>query len=479
MDLISKFFILFFACVLIGYYLVPRKTQWLFLLAASLGFYAHAGLSFFPFLCFSILTSYLAGLALESSTDSKVRKWVLALAVACNAGILILFKIAHGIPAVSEILEKKNSFLVILFPLGISYYTLQVIAYLVDVYRRTVPAERNLFRYALFVSFFLQIVQGPIPRYSDLSKELYREHSFEYCNLAHGGQLILWGLIKKMVLADRLGVVVSTIFENPFAGSEVALALAFFTFQLYADFSGCVDLVRGCAEMMGIRMAENFQHPFFARSIREFWRCWHISLSTWLRDYIYIPLGGSRKGRIRTWINVLLTFCISGLWHGFTANYLLWGMLHGLYQIAGDVLRPIREKAVRISRTNMNTLGFHLLQSGATFLLVSFSWIFFRAESMKQTKHLLRHLFLNFHFPTVIQHLYSFNLEREYMNLMFILIVFVLIVEWLQTKGSVREKIDRQPLPVRWGIYLIGILAVILLGNYGLNTSGMFLYTQF
>jgi D-alanyl-lipoteichoic acid acyltransferase DltB (MBOAT superfamily) len=377
------------------------------LLAASLFFYACWNPFYLVLILFSVAVTWAAGLFMEGRTRT-LKKIILVLSLILNLGILFFFKyynffaatvnsLLAGIwPGTRRVFPAFN----LLLPAGISFYTFQALGYAVDVYRGTIKAERGFITYALFVTFFPQLLAGPIERAADLLPQFKTDHQFDYDRVTAGLKLAAWGMFKKTVIADRLAVYVSAVYENPGVYPAPALLLAtfFFAFQIYCDFSGYSDIAVGTARILGFRLTTNFRDPYFSASIGEFWRRWHISLSTWLKDYVYIPLGGNRKGVFRRNLNLLVTFALSGLWHGAAWHFVCWGLLHGLFQIiersAAGFLKRLRHKhGVSTGLTGVETNAQNsgtktvprpaaTLHIGAVFVLVCLAWVFFRAENL-------------------------------------------------------------------------------------------------
>ena len=367
-------------------------------------------------------------------------------------------------------------------PLGISFYTLQVIGYCIDVYREKYKAERNIFKYALFVSFFPHIIQGPIARFDQLAWQLSTPHKFEYNNVKFGLQLMLYGFFKKLVIADRVAILVNQVFNNyiDYSGLQFLIAAIFYSIQIYTDFSGCVDICRGVAQTFGINLARNFEHPYTSKSIAEFWRRWHMSLSSWFRDYIYIPLGGNRKGNSRKYLNVVIVFLVSGLWHGVGVHFIIWGLIHGMYQVIGFIIKPIKDKVYDLMKVDRNTFSFKLGQTIVTFLLTTFAWIFFRANT-KQAVYIIVSIFTDFNLNTILtDSLFTLGLSWKQFMISIIGIAVLIMVSMLQKKFSIREKLASQTLWFRWSIYLTAILVIVIFGVYGPGYSGQqFIYMQF
>ena len=354
-------------------------------------------------------------------------------------------------------------------PIGLSFYSLSIIGYVSDVMTLKIRPERNPLRFLLYISYFPHILQGPIPRYDKLSKTLFEGAGFEYERVTRGCQLMVWGLMKKLLFADRMGCFVDAVYGtySSCKGSEIILSIILYGFQLYADFSGCVDISLGISEIFGIELQKNFNGPYLAVSVKDFWRRWHISLSLWLRDYVYIPLGGSRKGKIRKYLNLMATFIVSGIWHGTGFNFLFWGIFHAFCQITGE----ITDRSGSSLRKRLGIKGGpeRILRSLITFVLVDFAWHFFRSESLSDAFLML---FTAFRYPGLSSLLdgTAFLTGITAVDLWFIFpgIFLILFIDILHEKGlKVRESIGRLSLPVRWIIYLSAFFLVVIFGRYG------------
>lgn len=497
MSLLSLSYGLFLIIGMIVYYSIPKKGQWIVLLLLGMFFYGVNTPKGSVFLLFSIFSSWLYGRycdRLERENKSslqgknnlseeeirKRKKLTLLVTIGLNVSILLLLKVFIKLPFIGGFaLEKLGMFV----PLGISFYTLQIITYMVDVYRGKIGPEKNLFRYGLFVSFFPQILQGPIPRFDKLAPQFEKEHKFDYLLFTDSLMLMLWGFFQKMVIADNAAVVVNRVFGEyqTYQGFYVVLAAFLYSIQLYADFSGCVNIAMGSAGLFGIQLDDNFRHPYFSCSIREFWGRWHISLSSFLKEYIYIPLGGNRKGRIRKYVNLLLTFLISGIWHGAGLTFLVWGFLHGMYQMIEDVCKPWLIKLMNKIHVNMENFSFRLLLQIKTFVLVAVAWVFFRADSVKQALFMLKSVVTGWN-PYVLldESFYLLGLGgREFRMLM--LSIFVLcLVSFLQERMHLREVFRKQNLLFQWIVLLLGIFAVLIFGVYGPGyDAAQFIYGNF
>ena len=469
MDFLSLAFAVFFIISVICYYAVPKKLRWGVLLLSSVIFYVWSVPYLIGYLLFSAVTSYIYGKWVEKHKEHG--NIVLALVILANLAVLLTVKFAP-LAGIS-----------ILAPMGISFYTLQVIAYCVDVYKGKTEAQSNFFKYLLFVSFFPQILQGPIPRYSQLKGQLFEGHAFDYKTVKFGFQLILWRMFLKMVIADRAAIFVNAVFPeyHLYEGTVLAVAAVLYSIQLYTDFLGCVCIAMGAAEVYGIKLQTNFERPYMAVSIKDFWRRWHISLSSWLRDYVYIPLGGNRKGKLRRYINLMLTFLVSGIWHGSGFQYIFWGLMQGGYQVAGEILHPIRKKVRNVLKIDENS-GFYVLwQRACTFVLITVSWVIFRSASLRAGLSMLKRIVTDIT-PWVLFDgtLYEFGIEARSFIALILCIVLVMVIEHFQEKGNIREMLSQQHIIVRWSIYLGAIALVAVLGVYGPGYSAtQFLYGQF
>lgn len=481
MTFVSFSFYLFLSIVVLAYYLVPQTLRWVILLAGSLYFYFYiSAYSLFKFsiLVVSALLCWLFAL-LQRRYSGQKRLW-LAFSLAVTALPLLFLKEAPFL--FSRGTATMPEWLVV--PVGFSFYSLQLIAYTVDVYREKIAPDRNFFKFLLFVSFFPQIIQGPIPRYDQLAPQLVKGHLFEERKFVKGFLLILWGFFLKLCIADKAAVIVNTVFDQfpTYQGTYVLVAGILYSFQLYADFLACTSFAQGFAELMGIELVNNFQRPYFSRSVQEFWRRWHISLSSWLKDYVYIPLGGNRKGLARKFLNLLLTFAVSGIWHGAGYKYVFWGLLHGVYQIIGALLRPARQFLTRKLHLQEHPCSLAVCQQLCTFVLVMLAWIIFRADSLGAGLDMIRSIFTVPNLWILTNDaLFGLGLGWKECTVLVLCLLVLLSVGVLQEKGIViREKILCAPLAARWAVYIGAILFVMLFGTYGYGYNAQaFIYGGF
>ena len=506
-------FLLFFAAIYIVCFLMTIHTvtaMQLLLLVASLYFYASWNPFYLVLILFSVVVTWLSSLLMEKYSSKK--KLVLISSLVINLAILFFFKyfnffsdLVNRVGHVAGIGRILPCFSVLL-PVGISFYTFQALGYSIDVYKGSVKAERNLLIYALFVTFFPQLVAGPIERSANLLPQFKTIHKFDYNRSVEGLLLATWGMFKKVFIADRLAVYVNLIYGNISGSSGIALltATVFFAFQILCDFSGYSDIAIGIAKLLGFDLMRNFRHPYFSKSIAEFWRRWHISLSTWFKDYVYIPLGGNRVSIPRWYFNLLVTFLISGLWHGAALHFVAWGALHGFYQVAGHFTKPIRIKILKkcgIATDEGVKQWWKYVQIIFTFSLVCTGWIFFRAQGIRTSIQIIKHIL---YIPKEIwwalkigigkmglfdctRHLLCINrtcfTDSLYGIALCIACILLLIAEALITRNRRGYELVRTfPVAVRWACYYVlfyGAFAPIV-WNYWKNIPvSEFVYFQF
>lgn len=493
-------FLVFFPIVVLLYWVIPKKIRYIWLLAASYYFYMSWNAEYALLIAASTLITYVCGLGIGyfGKRDGKHAKlWqkiVIAAGFVSNLGILFFYKyfdfFMENINAVLVHFERKplTSSLAVLLPVGISFYTFQALGYIVDVYRGEIEAEKNPLKYALFVSFFPQLVAGPIERSKNLMEQIRdipQRKTLELHRIVNGLVLIFYGLFLKMVIADRISIVVDYVYENYYSVGSVELILGAvgFAFQIYCDFGSYSLIAIGAAGVLGFTLMENFNTPYFATSIQDFWRRWHISLSTWFRDYLYIPLGGNRCGRVRRYFNIMVTFLVSGLWHGAEWTYVIWGGIHGLYQVIGDILSPVRKKVCEVFAVKTKCTSYKLTQMLFTFVLTTFAWIFFRADSMEQAFLYIERIFVRAN-PWILFNggVYSLGLDRFEANVLFVSLAVMLIVDVIRYKRG--QKIDEFLQEQNWWFtlsFVVFLLVMIFVyGQYGpVYDANQFIYFQF
>ena len=473
-------FIIFFPIVVAAYFLLAQRYRWVLLLAASYYFYMCWDYKYIVLIMFSTVVDYFAGILMHRTEKVRLRKLLLSASLTTNLGLLFFFKYFNFFgDSVNFFLDKFNIFAEmpsydLLLPVGISFYTFQTLSYTIDIYRRKQTPEYHFGRFALFVSFFPQLVAGPIERSVNLIPQFREEFKFEYERVKEGILLMAWGFFKKVVIADRLSEYVNLVYNNPteYGGLQNIIATFFFSFQIYCDFSGYSDIAIGAALIMGFRLMTNFKRPYFALNISDFWRRWHISLSTWFRDYVYISLGGNRVVKWRWWYNLFITFLVSGLWHGAEWTFVIWGALHGFYLVFAIWTLKFREKVnIRLGLTKHDGL-YKFTQIITTFVLVFIGWIFFRANNTSDAFLIIKNSF-NFSGQSAIN-LFTFSVD---FYIAFIAIGVLLAVEYFEEyKGLYAKMKMNVPRPLKWVILTVIILLVLVLGEWH-GTD--FLYFQF
>ena len=482
-------FLIFFPIVTLVYFLIPKKYRYLWLLGASYYFYSCWNAQYALLMATSTVITYLSGLFIDRATTDRGRKLSVAASFVLNLAILFYFKyfyftmdninMVRGLFGLSALEPKFD----VILPVGISFYTFQALSYTMDVYRREITPEKNIFRYALFVSFFPQLVAGPIERSKNLLTQLREEHKFDYMRVRSGLLVMLWGFFLKLVIADRAAILVNTVYDRytEFGGAILLVATVFFAVQIYCDFASYSLIAKGAAKVMGFELMDNFRQPYFSTSIAEFWRRWHISLSSWFKDYLYIPLGGNRKGTVRKYFNLMVVFLVSGLWHGASWNFVIWGALHGVYQIFGAVTLNTRKFCCEILNINRQTSHYKLFQRAITFALVTFGWIFFRSEGLTQAVVIVKNIFTNFAPWTLWDSLTTVGLDMSNLFVLVLSVCLLIFVSKKEQNGiSVFEKIEKMHILARWPIYYALIFVVLILGIYGPGfAASQFIYFQF
>lgn len=541
MSFTSFTFILFVAVVILAYYLIPKKYQWFLLLLASYAFYLSRGLAHVLYIIGTTVFTYCAGRymsslredfqrkleamgadvskeqkrALKSQVNAKIHT-IQIVTVVINLSVLAYVKyldfFISNLNSVLSMFTRDVSVSMpdILVPLGISYYTFNSIGYLIDIGRGKLNAERHLGKFALFVSFFPSIVQGPLFRYEDVGNQLKQPHAFEYNNLKYGAQLVLWGFFKKLVIADRVAIIASAIFSADYrasSGAEVFLGVLAYSFQIYGDFSGGVDITRGVAQMMGIDLPVNFERPFFATSMADFWRRWHMSLGAWMRNFVFYPVMlskpvtaiskyfrkrfGSYAGKVvPSVIAPLVVFFLMNIWHGLSSQRIVNALYNAIIISSSVALAPVYKKIPEKLHLNTEVFSYRLFQMLRTFLLLCVSRIITQAPRLKEAVRMLRLLVtdrifftdsgLDFIFGTSGE-LYSYGVNEKELFVVFLAILVLLVVGILQETGvKIRETLAKQNMIFRWGMILLLLLATLVFGVYGPNYDAKaFIYGGF
>ena len=483
--LFNSFHFLVFLPIVVGlYYALPQKFRWFLLLIASYYFYMSWKAEYIILIVASTLVDFCAGLAIENADSKKRKKLWLFLSLFVNLGLLFTFKYwAFFNESIRDTLNLFSiqfdpSTLKLLLPVGISFYTFQTLSYTIDIYYGKIKPIKHIGIFATYVSFFPQLVAGPIERAKHLIPQFYNKVTFEYERVKNGLLLMLWGFFVKIVIADRLAILVNTVYKHDdannylldYTGASLFIASFFFMFQLYLDFSAYSNIAIGAARVLGFDLQSNFRKPYWATSISDFWHRWHISLSTWFRDYVYIPLGGNKRGVKRHLINLLITFLLSGLWHGASWNFALWGLLNGLFLIVQVFID--RKKTSKKPKTYFIK---RLLQSVVVMLLWGGSLIFFRAQTFDDAIYVFQNISL-----TGWDNLYELGLTVSEFKFVFYCLVGIYILDYIQERQDLYKFLADRNIVIRFVVYIAAILMIIYLGAYGEDVSdNQFLYFQF
>lgn len=524
-------FMIFVLVTAVLYYVLPKKMQWCVLLVANYVFYAIAGVEFLPFILVTTVSAYLVGMKLRSlkagqeqylavhkaemsreerkeyKAKEKKKQWRwLLLTLLFNLGILAVLKYTNfAISNVNSVMKAFGSegaleFVDLVLPLGISFYTFQTLGYVIDVYRGKYEAETNPFKFALFVSFFPQLVQGPISRFDDLAQSLFAQHKFDTKTVSYGLQRILWGYFKKMVIADRMLIAVKEIIQNgdTYQGAYVFVGMLFYALELYADFTGGIDITIGIAEVLGIKVTENFRRPYFSKNIKEYWNRWHITMGTWFTDYIFYPisvcqpmlniskwsrshLGDALGKRVPVYLSSFVVWFTTGIWHGASWNFIAWGLGNFVVIMISQELEPLYRKFHAAFPAVKDKWAFRTFQVVRTILLMSTLRMFDCYRDVPLTFKMFGSMFTTWNWGEVLGGgLLGLGLDVKDYVILFVGFLVLLTVSLVQRRGKVRDKISAKPLAVRAVIWYVLFLAVLLFGAYGVGyDASQFIYNQF
>lgn len=482
-------FVLFFGIVFFLYYLLPYRFRWALLLLVSYYFYACWNYKLLALLAGTTLLTYACGRCIAAAGSARGKRLAMAIGVAMPLLALFYFKYfnfaTETVNAIATLfpLSLRLPAYTIILPIGISFYTFKTISYVIDVYRGKMRVEKHVGMYALYVSFFPQLLAGPIERPENLLPQFREEHAFDYAGVTYGLKTMAWGYFKKMIIADALAVYVDTVYNavTQYRGLTLIVATILFSIQIYCDFSGYSDIAIGAARMLGFTGMQNFLTPYFSKSVRSFWRRWHISLSSWFMDYIYIPLGGNRVRIPRYYCNLFITFLVSGLWHGANWTFVLWGALHGVYIIVGQITKNVRARAYTALHIRRDGWFAGAWQTVVTFALVTVAWIFFRANSLSDALYVITHLHNAILVPAL-------NISRAVRDLLgtdslaglwLLLPIAVLTAfDWCSRKEDAILRIGRLPTVWRWALYIAFAILFILYAPET-QTASQFIYFQF
>lgn len=472
-------YLIFLPLIAALYFILAPRFRWILLLAASYYFYMSWRAEYAILILFCTAINYVAAILIDKEKDKKVKKIILTVDLIISFGVLFVYKyLGFMTENINTALDLFNASINlptfdILLPVGISFFTFQTLSYTIDVYRGTTKVERHFGIFALFVSFFPQLVAGPIERSDNLLPQFAKEKRFDIARAMSGLRIILWGLFKKIVIADRLAILVNEVYNNTgeHSGAAFIAATVAFALQIYGDFSGYSDIAVGSAKIMGFNLMQNFDRPYLSKTTGEFWRRWHISLSSWFRDYVYIPLGGSRCSKVRYVINNMTTFALSGLWHGAEWTFVIWGVVNGIYTSVSSCTKGLRKKiSDSIFGDKYETLH-KILQVSMTFILICFSWIFFRANSLSDAIYIIGHLFpLNF--AGLVESFGAYRLISSG-----VLALLFCVISFVSRKENVLTRFFYEHRAVRYVCYLVLFGLIMMFGVTGNETA--FIYFQF
>src|SRR6266481_3093969 len=473
-------FAIFFPVVTAIFFLLTQRSRVHWLLAASCFFYMVFIPAYILILVITILIDYFAGIFLERVQDRTKRKILLWVSILSTCMVLFIFKyfdfFTGTFVGLAGLLgwHLPRPVMSIILPIGLSFHTFQSLSYVVEVYRGNQKAEKNFVVYSTYVMFFPQLVAGPIERPQNLLHQFQEWHAFNYVNANSGLKRMAWGFFKKLVVADRLALYVNDVYSAPrnFNGLQLTLATFFFAYQIYCDFSGYSDIAIGAAEVLGFRLMENFKTPYYSLSVSEFWRRWHISLSTWFRDYLYVPLGGSRVSKRRHILNLLITFSVSGLWHGANWTYVLWGLVNGLYLVIGWLTKDWRNRLCDAVGLREHTAVRKAIMLSVTFILTCVAWILFRAKNMGDAAYIFTHLATGWDFQSIATE--QFLLRQ--IPVAFAAILALEIGQLWNRAVSVPSIVGKLPVVARWALYASFVMMVVMFGVYN---KMQFIYFQF
>ncbi len=472
----SLHFLVFFIVITVFFFLFKKQYRWSLLLLASCYFYMVFVPYYILILAFTIIIDYFAGILIESSSDKSKRKFWLVTSIVANVGILCFFKYYNffneNIDAACHALGLNNSipYLKIALPIGLSFHTFQAMSYTIEIYRGKFKAERHFGIYALYVMFYPQLVAGPIERPQNVLPQFHKFADFDANRVISGLRLMVWGLFKKVVIADRMTQLVDHFYDKPEQHHGIGLLMAtyFFTIQIYCDFSGYTDMAIGAARVMGVDLMENFRRPYFSKSIQEFWTRWHISLSTWFRDYLYIPLGGSRVSAFRIYMNVAIVFLISGFWHGANWTFVIWGAIHFIYVFIQ--MKFFSKLTLDMKNPFMNKM-LSFFKIVFVFNLVAVAWIFFRAKNVSDAFYILQHIFDFTHVSLSSITFYRFGLYSLILSVLFTIFMFFVEYKTETDLSNVSKNYRKDVLFVS--------LCLFLIINFGVFDGTSFIYFQF
>ncbi len=483
MNFNSIEYLIFLPIVFVLHFWLEHKYRWILLLIASCIFYMSWNWHYMGILLVSTLTDYFCAIEISKTEDEVIKKRYLLISLVINLGLLFVFKyfnffmdsIEYTLQSLKFNHELPYSRL--LLPVGISFYTFQALSYTIDVYRGVKKAETNLGIFLLYITFFPQLVAGPIERSTRLMRQFYIKQKLRYENISQGMRQMLWGFLKKVVIADYLAIYVNQVYNHPadYNGGSLLLASVFFSFQIYCDFSGYSDIAIGTARLFGIDLMKNFNAPYLARSVREFWKRWHISLSTWFKDYLYIPLGGNKVSNSLWYRNILIVFLVSGIWHGANWTFVLWGLAHGILLVLEAMTVQLRHGFYQI--THLNKSGFILktIKTITCFSFISFTWVLFRANNFNDLCLIFNKIVGSFGVNKTASSLIS-NVESFDIGFALSTIAILFTIELLHSKFNLAQFFGKLNIGLRWSVYAASVVLILLCCKSG---NQEFIYFQF
>lgn len=483
-------FLIFFPIVTIIFFVIPAKIRNIFLLVASLYFYMCWKAKYIILIGFTILVTYLSGVLIDYFKSKKGHKFhqncVLLFSIASNLSVLFIFKYYNFfIENVNLVTHSNFPFLQFALPVGISFYTFQALGYVVDVYNENVKAEKNIITYSLFISFYPQLVAGPIERSKNLLQQIKEPKHFDYENMRSGLLLMAYGFFQKLVIADRLALFVNSVYGQyeTVDGAYLLLATVVFALQIYCDFASYSNIAIGTARVMGYNLMKNFNAPYFSKNLSEYWSRWHISLSTWFQDYIFNPIVWSSKNPAKaSYFAVIVVFLVSGFWHGANWTFVIWGIIHAIYRVVGMAIRKPKKKFYKKLSINTKSKIFKCMQTLTTFALVCFTYIFFRAETISQANNIICSIFTNTHISTLFtSNIFNYGIDVKDFIVAIIALIILYIADMITYKNiDFYSKITQKPRIVRWCFYWTIIFVILVFGIYGPNYEvAPFIYFQF
>ncbi|MCR4924035.1 MAG: MBOAT family protein [Lachnospiraceae bacterium] len=476
-------FAVFMAVLFLVYWNIPHKYRWMLLLVANLYFYSCYDVRYLAVIFITMILSYFTALYIEDKSPDKKKRGLFIMGVVATMSFLFVFKyldfamyaVRKALSFISIPMEEHT--LKLIMPIGISFYTFEMVGYMADVYRGRIKACRHFGKYALFVSFFPNVASGPIERAGNFIPQIDKEKTFDYEGVVYGSRLLLFGLLKKVIFADMMVKYVDAVFDHvpDMTGLCFIYATFLYTFQIYFDFSGYSDMAIGLAKMLGFDLMTNFKSPYLSSSIKEFWGRWHISLSTWFRDYVYIPLGGNRCSKLKRDRNLLITFLASGLWHGASFTFIFWGGIHGVCQIVENRIREALNKG-KDPKEKKESRGFvRVILTLLTFVIVSYAWLFFRANSISEAIYATTHMFSDFNITSCLLRMKMSDMSVIKTT---VAIVFIMIYDFFSLKKDLLKEIGKLALPIRWAIYAGAIVLVVAMASHS-GSSQEFIYFKF